>query len=231
MIITIDGPAGSGKSSVAAMLAQELKLKHLNSGLLYRGFTYFVLKHLTKNVSIDSLIISLEKEIIDPLWLRYFELVDVSFNTTGEMNVFLENKNITSELKSTEIFNIVPYLSKIAEVRNYILFLQRKLANNTNLVVEGRDCGSVVFPNADIKFFLTASLEERTKRITKNMLGQKSNLSFDEIKKMIQARDQKDLSRKDSPLTIPENAIIIDNSNLDVKQTVDQMIVNIQNLK
>ena len=151
MIIAIDGPAGSGKSTTAKLLADKLGFIYLDTGAMYRAVTLFLLNNkidINNTVDIQE---SLRK-------------IDLSIKNEDKFEVYLNSKNVTDNLRQTSIDDLVSYVSKILDVRKKMVTLQRSFSNNKNIVVEGRDIGSNVFPNADFKFFLIADVMERAKR-------------------------------------------------------------------
>lgn len=218
MIITIDGPAGSGKSTVAKVLAQKLNIYYLNTGLLYRAVAYIWLKNDPNLERIDS---ANTKSFffISKIICKY---VDKS------QNIFYEDKNITSFLLKNTISQVASILSIKKEVRDELLSLQRNISKQYDIVADGRDCGSVVFPDADYKFYLTASLDIRAKRIFNDKRRDNQNLTYEEVKLELEQRDNRDRTRSIAPLIIPKNAIIINNSDLDENQTIMAFLLKIK---
>lgn len=222
MIITIDGPTASGKSSLAQIIANKLKIYYLNSGFLYRGIAYVLLKYYKydeeklKNPNIEDL-----KEILDHSKFVY------RFDGLGS-HILFNLIDITQFLKTLESDKYSSIVSANKNVRSCLLAYQRIFGQKNSLIIDGRDCGSVVFPNATVKIFLTASIEVRAKRWQQDMLRRHKVLSLDESIKIISARDERDKTREISPLIIPSDAHIIDNSDLDQTQTAE-VILNIIN--
>ena len=201
MIITIDGPAGSGKSTLAGMLANKIGFTHFNSGSLFRGVTAFLYEN---NIDIANLKPSDS--------LPNFE---ISVKIIGDnQHVFVNNKDYFSELRKNHISNLVPYVAKHSLCRQIIDNCQKEFCSKNNVVVEGRDVGSFVFPNAEIKFYLDCSLEERAKRRFLDLQKNNTNITLNEIKSQLEERDMIDRTRPIAPLVIPKNAIIIDSTNL-----------------
>ncbi len=217
MIITIDGPAGAGKSTVAKMLAEKLGFVHFNSGSLFRGITAFLISQNTDINHID------EKKIKK---LR----IKTIFDGKNQL-IFVNSQNFSNHLRDNEVSKRAPIVSAIPEFRKIIDDCQRDFAKNNNLVIDGRDIGSHVFPNADIKFYLTCDIDERAKRRYNEEKIKNPNIDIDEIKQQIIARDKFDMNKPISPLVIPDNAIIIDSTSLSPEQVVEKMLqyINIKN--
>jgi len=205
MIITIDGPSASGKSSLARAIAKELNLFYLNSGLLFRAVAYVKL-----NYKIDDI-----KMILSNL-TYCFDGINETINYNGE--------NITKFLKTPEIDNAASQLSTNQDIRNALLHFQYELAKENSLVTDGRDCGSVIFPNADVKIYLTASLKVRAMRWQHDMQSKGKQFSLQEAQEKISERDQRDKNRIISALKIPKDAVVIDNSDLSQKETFEKVL-------
>ena len=213
MIIAIDGPAGSGKSSSAKLVAKKLNFLHLDTGAMYRAATLYF---LSNNISIESLF---DKDIIG-IYIDKFT-IDFSF-VSG--NITLDNIDVSKEIRSNIVSENVSLVSSIFEVREKMVKLQRKISNGKNIVLDGRDIGTRVFPNAQFKFFLEADLNERSKRRYEELVKGGVVISIDEVKKQIKDRDYKDSNREYSPLTIAKDSIVIDTTNLTLKQQVDEIL-------
>lgn len=216
-IVTIDGPAGSGKSSVAKKLASFLNFKHLNSGLFYRYLTYKILESIPEL----SKIALVNNFIFDPIYLLFLDNLNVDFNK----DTMIIDSNYSSD--SLDFFpgiELLPTISQIQEVRNKIKLLQKNICSKYNVIADGRDCGTVVFPQAQIKFFLTASIEERSLRIFKKLSKKNSEVDISEIKAQVEARDLKDESRAESPLVKAKDSILIDSTGKNLEQTVQIML-------
>ena len=197
-IIAIDGPAGSGKGTIAGFLAKDLGFLNVDTGAMYRSVTLEVL-----NQGID---LTDTKKIIEVAKSIKIELKDID----GTLHTFLNGKDVSEEIREPRVNAAVSPVSAIPEVRKIMVEHQRALANNNNIVMEGRDIGSVVFPNADIKLYLEASAEERAKRRYEQNLEKGLEVPYEEVLASIKNRDKIDSSREDSPLTVPENAVIVD---------------------
>ena len=214
-IITIDGPAGSGKSTVAKILARELNLKYIDTGAMYRAIT---LLSLQNNIDCKD-----EKTILKLARNTNLQLGSNSVDENRYTTVKIDGKDVTNDIRSREVGSAVSIVSKLSGVRKYLVSLQKKFIQGGNAVLEGRDTGSVVCPNATLKIYLTASLGERIKRRDLQIREKGQFLERDIIKKEIISRDRIDSSREDSPMVIPENGIIIDTSKLSVKGVVEKI--------
>lgn len=214
-IITIDGPAGSGKSTVAKILARELNLKYIDTGAMYRAITLLALQN---NIDCKD-----EESILKLARNINLELDSNSVDESKYTTVKIDGKDITDEIRSREVGSVVSIVSKLSGVRKYLVSLQKKFIQGGNAILEGRDTGSVVCPDAALKIYLTASLDERIKRRDLQIREKGQFLEINIIKKEIISRDRIDSSREDSPLIIPENGIIIDTSKLSVKGVVEKI--------
>ncbi len=214
-IITIDGPAGSGKSTVAKILARELNLKYIDTGAMYRAITLLALQN---NIDCKD-----EKSILKLARNINLQLDSNSVDESRYTTVKIDEKDVTNEIRSREVGSAVSIVSKLSGVRRYLVSLQKKFIQGGNAVLEGRDTGSVVCPNAALKIYLTASLDERIKRRDLQIREKGQFLERNVIKKEIISRDRIDSSREDSPMVIPENGIIIDTSRLSVKGVVEKI--------
>lgn len=214
-IITIDGPAGSGKSTIAKMLAKELALKYIDTGAMYRTITLLTLEN---KIDLED-----EKSILRLAKKARIELEGNPGNENNYTIVKLNNKDVTEKIRSREVGDAVSIVSKLPGVRKFLVSLQRKLAMDGSAVLEGRDTGSVVCPDAILKVYLTASMDERIRR--RKVQNEQKNLIISEsdVKNEIIKRDRIDSTRKDSPLIIPENAVIIDSTNMTIKQTFEKI--------
>tara|TARA_B100001142_G_C14339357_1_gene657172 strand:- start:2787 stop:3434 length:648 start_codon:yes stop_codon:yes gene_type:complete len=209
MIIAIDGPAGSGKSTTAKLLADKLGFIYLDTGAMYRAVTLFLLNNKIDINNITAVQKSLEK-------------IDLSIKNENKFEVYLNSKNVTNNLRQTNVDDSVSYVSKILDVRKKMVILQRNLSNNKNIVVEGRDIGSNVFPNADFKFFLVANVMERAKRRFNDQNYEKK-LTISELVERIKKRDKIDSSRLISPLIKVDDAIEINTTSLTIEEQVTKI--------
>ena len=209
MIIAIDGPSGSGKSTTARLLAQHLDITHLDTGAMYRVVTWGMKK---ENININD-IASVNS---------FLKRTNISYKNANE--IMLNGKLVSTEIRKKDITSSVSAVSAILEVREFLVNIQRKLGNEIDCVIEGRDIGSVVFPNADFKFFLTADINVRSIRRKNELKKIGEDLSIDEIKASIQRRDLVDSSRDLSPLKRPEGSIKIDSTDLTIDEQIEKMI-------
>lgn len=207
-IITIDGPSGAGKSTVAKLIADKLGFKYLDTGAMYRAVTLYMIEN---QVDIKN-----EEEVINAL-----NKLNIGFDSN--YRVYLDSQDITEDIRKEKVVKFVSEVSAISSVRRKMVDLQRDIAKEGNYILDGRDAGSVVFPNADYKFYLDASLEERAKRRYKEELSKEVDISFEEVRESIKKRDKYDSNRKDSPLVVPENAIIIDTTNMTIDEVAEEI--------
>jgi cytidylate kinase len=212
MIIAIDGPAGAGKSTIARELARRLGFLYIDTGAMYRAIAWKVLK---KGVSLDDA--GLIGEIADD---AYIDLI----GTVDAMEVFIDSVNITGEIRTLEMSQAASIVSTIPAVRHALVARQREMGREANVVMEGRDIGTVVFPNAEAKFYLDATTEARARRrFTEDLAQGRAVKSLEEMQTEIAARDYRDQTRSDSPLRRTDDAIYIDSS----EETADQVIEKI----
>lgn len=222
MIITIDGPSASGKSTLAQLLAIKLKYFYINSGLLFRGLSYLVLEKTNNNINALKEITFEDVENI----ISNQELIYVYQNNNAKILSNLLNNliDITPFLKDSKIDNASSIIATNPEVRKALVDYQRIIAKNRNIVADGRDCGTAVFPKADLKIYLTASPEIRAKRWQEDQLARGKGFSFDESLETINKRDNRDSNRKDDPLQVASDAIVIDNSIITINQTIEYIL-------
>jgi cytidylate kinase len=211
LIIAIDGYSACGKSTFAKAIARELKYTYIDSGAMYRAVTLYCLNNnFIHEGALDI------KRLINNLPNIY-----IKFTFNPELNrydTYLNDKNVEEEIRSVTVSNYVSPVSKIKEVRAKLVEIQRSLSTDKKTVMDGRDIGSVVFPDADIKIFLTASVAVRARRRYDEMVAKGLEVSLQEVEKNITKRDNIDENRDISPLTIAPGAIILDNSNMTVEQ-------------
>lgn len=206
--IAIDGPAGAGKSTIAKKIAKCLDITYIDTGAMYRALTY---KVLVNNVDIYN-----EEEII-----KLARESDIKF---FQENIYLDNQKVNEEIRSIEVNKNVSYVAKIREVRLILVNLQRKIALDQDVIMDGRDIGTHVLPNARLKIFLTASVEERATRRYTELKGKCNDISFNEIKKDIINRDKIDSERISAPLVKAEDAIVIDTTGLSIDDVVEKIV-------
>lgn len=223
MIITIDGPAASGKSTVARLIAQRMQYYYLNSGMLYRALGYCLLHHA--HVALDQLpdcTFEQENYCLESLEYHY----DIA---TGTMKMVVNQENITQFLKDPIIDEAASLIGENKHARIFLTKLQKAIAKDKDLIVEGRDVGSVVFPHAQLKFFLTAQSNVRALRWLNDQIKKGNKMvTFDQALITIQERDNRDMNRPHAPLKIAADDIIIDNSTLTIEQTIATMLTIIK---
>tara|TARA_E500000081_G_C6059646_1_gene317711 strand:- start:164 stop:832 length:669 start_codon:yes stop_codon:yes gene_type:complete len=215
-IIAIDGFASTGKSTLGKMLSKFIGLPYIDSGALFRGITFLALeKGWIVNNIIDE--ISIEKGLQE---------VKISFDSlTNSLN--LNKRDITDEIRSKSVSSNVSQISKLVFVRSFLLKQQRLMGDSYGLIMDGRDIGTIVFPNADFKFFFTAKPEVRARRRWKEMKANGYSLSYNEVLKNILYRDKTDTERKVSPLKKATDAIQIDTTNLSLDQAFEILVAKI----
>lgn len=212
--IAIDGPSGSGKSTVSKLLAKKLDFLTLDTGALYRAVAYYILKNNIDYNNADKVIKNLK---------------NISISIRHEKNkqlIYLGGCNITNFIRTPEISSVASDISAIPEVREFLINIQRNFAKNHNVVMDGRDIGTVILPNADVKFFLTASPKARAIRRYNQLIqkGPDEKINLEDVLKSMQNRDFNDSNRKASPLKPDKDAIIIDNSSLNLNETVNTFL-------
>lgn len=211
--IAIDGPAGAGKSTVAKKIAEKLNINYIDTGAMYRALT---LKLLMNNIDINN-----KASVVNIL-----KDTSIDFN---KGHIFLDNKIVDKQIRNNSINKNVSNVAKIKEVRDALVKIQREIANNKSVIMDGRDIGTIVLPDANYKFYITASVDERAKRRYKELIekGEK-NITLDKIKEEIIKRDKIDSTREFAPLVQSNDAIEIDTTNMDIDETV-QFILSIIN--
>ncbi|MBE2989861.1 (d)CMP kinase [Sneathia sp. DSM 16630] len=199
MIIAVDGPSGSGKSSISKEIAKKLNIQYLDTGAMYRLLALYL----------EENNLEFSKEV----------LKDFDIKQSGE-TFYLNGVDVSKKIRTNDISKKASDISKIKEVREYMVDLQRKISKSHSVILDGRDISTVVFPNADFKIFLTASVEVRAKR----RFLQDKTLSYDKILEDIQKRDYQDMNRKNSPLRIAKGATVIDTSQMTKEQVIQKII-------
>ena len=221
MIIAIDGPSGAGKSTLGKMLAKRLGLLYLDTGAMYRAVAVAALTNNTDFTDHDGLTKTAELAKIDLV------------GEPDSLEVILDGRDVTAEIRTIEVAQAASIVSTVSGVRRVMVEHQRQigLSAPNGCVLEGRDIGSVVFPNADFKFFLTAKPEARARRRYEEEKAKGVASTYEQTLAEINKRDERDVSRTDSPLVISEDAIVIDTSELDLTEVFDQMIAAINAAK
>lgn len=211
-IIAIDGFSSTGKSSISKAIAEKLGFVHIDTGALYRGVTYFALEnYFDGDHTIDL-----------QLLIRNLSKINLEFRKeNGSLILYLNGKNIDAEIRETRISDYVSLIAKQKEVRDYLLEMQKSFGVNGGIIVDGRDIATVVFPDADFKFFLTASNEERAKRRYLELTEAGIQVKYEDVLENLIKRDKIDSTREIAPLKMAEDAILIDNTNLTKQETID----------
>ncbi|MFH1061813.1 MAG: (d)CMP kinase [Candidatus Omnitrophota bacterium] len=213
MIITVDGPAGAGKSTIAKLLAEKLNFLYVDSGAMYRALT---LKAENQNMDYADVASLVEMAKNTKIVLKK--------NQQGKTIVILDGVDVSDAVRDPVITNAVFKVARIPEIRQIMVACQREYSNNHSIVMEGRDIGTVVFPNAQRKFYLDASTEIRAKRRMNELKAKGINLDLDQVMKQIKDRDHKDQTRACGPLRMAGDAIHIDSSALDIPGVVNAML-------
>jgi len=217
MVVAIDGPAGVGKTTTAKILADKLGFMYLDTGAMYRSMTYLFLQ---RNVDLND-----RKDVNKNIIL--FEN-NVEFKIQNPMKIYLFKKDISQEIRKVDVTNFVSQVSAIDDVRKSMVKIQRSVATKGNVVVEGRDIGTVVFPDAKFKFFLTAEYEVRALRRLKEFNNMNENINVNQIKEDLLTRDKYDSNRKISPLKKAEDAFEIDTTNCSIDEQVSIIFQEIE---
>lgn len=210
MIVAIDGPAGSGKGTVTKEIAKRMGLINLDTGATYRCVALASLKHGIKLEEEDKIV-----SLIDDLDIEF------KYDKDDFIRVFLNGEEVTSEIRSFEVNKIVSPISSIVRVRLKMVDLQRKMAEGKDVIMEGRDIGTYVFPNADVKIYLDADVEERAKRRFKENKEKGLDVTFEEVLENIKKRDENDKHKEIGSLKIAEDAVIVDSTKLSIDEMAD----------
>ena len=215
LVIAIDGFSSTGKSSISKVVADTLGLIHIDTGAMYRAITLFGLRNF-KN----------EKQEIDlSKLLQNLNEISLEFReNSGKLEIYLNGENVSKEIRTTEVSDNVSFIAKQPEVRERLVVLQRDIAEKQGVIMDGRDIGTVVLPNADYKFFLTASADERARRRFLELQSLGIETTIEEVKQNLIERDRIDSEREISPLKQADDAILIDNTNLNKEETIDLIL-------
>ena len=215
LVIAIDGFSSTGKSSISKVVADTLGLIHIDTGAMYRAITLFGLRNFKD-----------EKQEIDlSKLLQNLNEISLEFReNSGKLEIYLNGENVSKEIRTTEVSDNVSFIAKQPEVRERLVVLQRNIAEKQGVIMDGRDIGTVVLPNADYKFFLTASADERARRRFLELQSLGIETTIEEVKQNLIERDRIDSEREISPLKQAEDAILIDNTNLNKEETIDLIL-------
>ena len=219
-IITLDGPASTGKSSLAKRLSNKLGYIHIDSGSMYRAATLFALR-------LDP-----ERILRPNVFVKYLSEIKIDFKKIHEeQKIFLNNEDVSHEIRKTYITNEVSNVAKIPELRTFLVNKQKEFGKNKGVIMDGRDIGTIVFPNAECKFFLSAKVEVRAKRRYLEQLKQGINQTYKMVLDNIIMRDSLDTKRVNSPLKKAVDAIEIDVSNMTLDDVYEKLLTHIKNIK
>ena len=210
--IAIDGPAGAGKSTIAKRLAKELGYQYVDTGAIYRTVAYFLDLWGISPKDIDGV-----TRYIDELTIK------IEYDEDGLQHMIMNGMDVTGEIRTQDISQKASLVSAHAIVRDMLLDMQRDVAKQYNVIMDGRDIGSVVLPKADVKIFLTASPEVRAKRRTDELIAKGQKANYDQILKEIQQRDYQDTHREVAPLKMCRDSVKLDTSDLNIEQVIAQM--------
>ncbi|WP_411725451.1 (d)CMP kinase [Methyloglobulus sp.] len=210
-VLTIDGPSGAGKGTISRIVAKKLDWNYLDSGSFYRSLAIALLQ---RNADLSN-----ESEI-----LQIAQAIELAFECNDELIVKLNGKDITAQLGTEATGNVASIVAAIPEVRQVLLQKQKDFKKPPGLVADGRDMGTIVFPDADIKVFLTASAAERAERRYKQLMGKGIDVSIRRITREIEERDCRDKGRKTAPLVQAEDAFYIDSSAMTIEAVIDQVL-------
>jgi len=215
-IIAIDGPAGAGKSTVAKILAKRLGFLYIDTGAMYRALT---LKAIREEIDLKDI-----DKLVD---IASDTCIDLENGSNGSLKVFLDKQDVTEEIREPVVTKLVSDLSKIKEIREIMLESQRKLGALRDSVLDGRDIGTVVFPDADRKFYIDADFDERVRRRYKELKELGQDVTLKEVEEDLHTRDTIDSQRQFAPLKKAEDAVYIDTTNMTVEEVVDRILKEI----
>lgn len=210
--VAIDGPAGAGKSTIAKKIAKQMGLVYVDTGAMYRAMALFMIRNNISEEDLESINIRCEEADIT---IRY---------ENGEQVVYLNGENVNAYLRNEEVGNMASVSSTQPNVRKKLVSLQKALAKTTDVIMDGRDIGTCVLPDADVKIYLTADSRVRAKRRYDELTAKGIDCDLDEIEKDIIDRDHRDMTRKESPLRQAEDAILVDSSYMTIEEVVAEII-------
>ncbi|WP_010523451.1 (d)CMP kinase [Aquimarina agarivorans] len=223
IIIAIDGHSSTGKSTVAKQLAKHLGYTYVDTGAMYRSVTWYAIQH--EIISANELDVELLIKSLPKITLRF------KLNTeTGYADAHINGENVEKEIRSLKVSGWVSKVAAISEVRKKLVEQQQQMGKEKALVMDGRDIGTVVFPDAELKIFMTASPEERANRRFLEMIANGEQVSYDEVLQNVKERDYIDTTRQDSPLIKAEDAIVIDNSTMSKETQFKKLVALAENL-
>ncbi len=206
--IAIDGPAGSGKSTIAKLIAHKLNISYIDTGSMYRALA---LKTLQQNIDLQD-----EKSLRN--------LLDNTHIDYNKGKIYLDGQDVSQDIRGDEVSSLASDISKNSAVREYLVHIQQQIAEKRSVVMEGRDIGTVVLPKADYKFYLTADLNTRAERRHAQLLSKGEHTTLEEVKASIAQRDANDMSREHSPLKQATDALLVDNTHMNLDQTLEYIL-------
>jgi cytidylate kinase len=221
--VAIDGYSSCGKSTLAKALAQKLNYNYIDTGAMYRAVTIYCLRN---DIITDNVVN--KKKLVDCL-----SNIEVSFiyNTVTKISeVFLNGEHVEREIRTMEVANNVSAISSIKEVREKMVILQREMGKNKGVIMDGRDIGSHVFPNAELKLFMTADNDVRTQRRLDELMSKGEHHTFEDVRRNLEKRDHDDTTRKENPLIKAEDAVVLDNSDLSKEEQLNFVLKLINDL-
>ena len=218
MIVAIDGPAGTGKGTIAGLISKRLGYTYIDTGAMYRCVT---LKMLNEGISIDA-----DIEVIKDL----LERTKIEFiNINGQQCVFLDDEDVTEEIRTPRVNELVSPVSAIKEIRIKLVEMQRELGKAANVIMEGRDITTVVFPNAEVKIYLTADASERANRRYKELIAKGIDTTYEATYDSIMKRDENDMKKEMGALKIAEDAVVIDSTEMSIEEVYEKVVEIITN--
>ncbi len=215
-IVTIDGPSSSGKSTLAKKLAKKLSFAHIDSGSIYRAVTLYALQNnllLNGKFLINKLISSVS-----------ISNISLKENKNGIFKMHINDLDVEDKIRGSKVSNHVSEIAKFQKIREFVLKIQRNISKNKSIVMDGRDIGSFVFPDADVKFYIDSSIKTRSMRRYNQLKQSEKKLSIDEVRHDLLRRDKIDKNRKNSPLIIPKNSLFINNDHRSIGDVLNQML-------
>lgn len=211
MIIAIDGPAGTGKGTIASLISKRLGYTYIDTGAMYRCIALKMLNNDIQLYDIEKI-----KKLLEETKIEFMNIAD-------KQHVFLDDEDVTDEIRTPRVNDVVSPVSAIVEIRKKLVEMQQKFGEELNVVMEGRDITTVVFPNADVKIYLTATPEIRAKRRFDELVAKGVNTTFEETLEKINARDKNDMNKSVGALMIAKDAIVVDSSNLTIEEVYEKV--------
>lgn len=219
MNIALDGPAGAGKSSIAKLVAKKLSFVYLDTGAMYRTIALYVLKNQIAPSDEAAVVAKLDD-------------IEITLShKNGEQQIFLNGENVSKEIRKEEVGKTASVVAKYGKVREKLVSLQQKIASENDVIMDGRDIGTVVLPNAEVKIYLTAGSRVRAERRYKELQEKGETCDLDQIEKDIILRDEQDMNREISPLRQADDAVLVDSSDMSIEEVVNCLIDIVEKAK